>query len=69
MIREEKEIMAELDALKDQIEKAEKVLAEAKQNYAAHPGEYSARLLLMSIENHLGDLLRQLEKAIQEKKQ
>ena len=53
--------MDQINSLKQQIEKAEIVLAESRDNFEKHPGEYSARLLLMSMENHLADLLKQLD--------
>jgi hypothetical protein len=53
--------MSEIDSLREQIEKTEAILAESRENHEKNPGEYSARLLLMSIENHLADLLRQLD--------
>ena len=53
--------MDQINSLKQQIEKTEIVLAESRENFEKHPEEYSARLLLMSMENHLADLLRQLD--------
>ena len=53
--------MDQINSLKQQIEKAEIVLAESRENFEKHPDEYSARLLLMSMENHLSDLLKQLD--------
>jgi hypothetical protein len=47
--------------LQREIAKAKAVLAESKANYDSDPSSYSARLLLMSTENYLGDLLRELE--------
>ena len=52
--------MSEIDSLKEQIEKTETILAESRENYAKNPDQYSAKLLVMSLENHLADLLRQL---------
>lgn len=49
-----------IDELKEQIEKTEQVLRESRENLQQNPGDYSARLLLMSIENHLADLLKEL---------
>ncbi len=54
-------IMNEIDSLKEQIEKTEALLAESRENYQKNPGAYSARLLLMSTENYLADLLQQLD--------
>lgn len=53
--------MAPQDSLKEQIAQAEVVLAESRENFEKNPEEYSARLLLMSMENHLADLLKQLD--------
>lgn len=53
--------MTDIDSLKEQIAKTEKILAEAKENYEKNPEEYSAQLLLLSTENYLNDLLRQLD--------
>lgn len=52
--------MSEIDALREEIEKTKKVLAESKENFDKNPESYSAQLLLMSVENHLGDLLKKL---------
>jgi hypothetical protein len=54
-------IMSEIDSLKLQIKKAEAILAESRENYEKNPDEFSAKLLLMSMENHLADLLKQLD--------
>jgi len=56
-------MMNRIDALKEQIEKAAEILSESQENLDNNPGNYSARLLVMSIENHLEDLLRQLHTA------
>lgn len=53
--------MADIKALEDQITKTKAILAESRDNLAQNPNDYSAQLLLMSVENHLADLLRQLE--------
>ena len=53
--------MNDRESLKEQIEKAEVVLAESRENFVKNPEDYSARLLLMSMENHMGDLLKQLD--------
>jgi len=47
--------------LEQKIAQAKTVLVESKENYDKDPTSYSARLLLMSTENYLGDLLRELE--------
>lgn len=53
--------MSEIKSIKEQIEKTKIVLAESKENYDKNPEEYSAQLLLLSTENHLSDLLKQLD--------
>jgi hypothetical protein len=53
--------MSEIESLREQIEKTKIVLAESQENFEKNPNSYSARLLLMSIDNHLADLLKQLE--------
>lgn len=50
-----------IEALQEQIKKTEKILAESRDNYEKNPESYSARLLLLSTENYLGDLLRELD--------
>jgi len=58
--------MSQFESLKEQIAKAEVVVAESRVHFHNNPDDYSARLLLMSTENYLADLLRQLE-ALQKK--
>ncbi len=53
--------MSEIESLREEIQKTEVVLAESLENFEKNPDSYSARLLLMSIDNHLADLLKQLE--------
>ncbi len=53
--------MNRVDSLKEQIEKTKIILAESQDNYKNNPDEYSAKLLLMSTENYLSDLLKQLD--------
>lgn len=53
--------MSEIDSLKERIGKTEVILAESRENYEKNPDSYSARLLLMSTENYLTDLLKQLD--------
>lgn len=53
--------MEQIESLKKQIEETEKILAESRQYFEQNPDNYSAKLLLMSTENHLSDLLRQLD--------
>jgi len=50
-----------IESLKGQIEKTEVILVESRENYEKNPDSYSAKLLLMSTENHLSDLLRRLD--------
>ena len=56
--------MDQIDSLKEQIGKTEVILSESREYYEKNPENYSARLLLMSTENHLSDLLRQLDAVI-----
>ena len=60
--------MTHIDSLKNQIEKAEVVLAESRENFKNNPESYSAQLLLLSTENYLADLLRQLDMVQNQKK-
>lgn len=53
--------MSSIDSLKEQIEKTEVILAESRENFEKNPDSYSARLLLMSTENYLADLLKELD--------
>ena len=53
--------MSKIESLREEIQKTEVVLAESRENFENNPDSYSARLLLMSIDNHLTDLLKQLE--------
>ena len=52
--------MNRIDSLKREIEKTEGILAESLEYYDKNPENFAAKLLLMSTENHLGDLLKQL---------
>lgn len=53
--------MNKLDSLKEQIEKTKGILEESQENFAKNPDSYSAQLLLMSTENYLADLLKELD--------
>lgn len=53
--------MDEVAELKEKIEKAEAVLAESVENLKKNPDDYSAKLIVVSMENHLGDLLKKLD--------
>jgi hypothetical protein len=59
----------ESDSLKAQIKETEAILAESRENYEKNPGNYSAKLLLMSIENHMADLLKKLDSLQNRKKE
>ena len=47
--------------LKEELEKARVILAEAQENFTRNPEDYSAQLLLLSTENYISDLLRELD--------
>lgn len=53
--------MDTIESLKEQIEKTKTILAESRENYDKDPESYSAQLLLMSTENYLADLLKELD--------
>ena len=53
--------MSQIDSLTEEIEKTKVVLAESLEYFEKNPNNYSARLLLMSTENYLADLLKQLD--------
>jgi|APLow6443716910_1056828.scaffolds.fasta_scaffold1086765_1 predicted tellurium resistance membrane protein TerC len=57
-------VMSQTDTLKEKIEKAKGVLAESRENFEKNPENYSARLLLLSTEIYLADLLKQLDTII-----
>ncbi|MBU1564713.1 MAG: hypothetical protein KJ630_03680 [Proteobacteria bacterium] len=59
--------MSQIDSLKEQIEKAQVVLAESRENFEKNPENYSARLLLMSMENYLADLFARLDTLTEKK--
>ena len=54
--------MNEIDSLREQIEKTKIVLAESEENFTKNPNDYSAKLLLMSTENYLVDLIAKFER-------
>ncbi|TKB06029.1 hypothetical protein [Desulforhopalus sp. IMCC35007] len=58
--------MNHIDTIRKQIEETQVVLRESQENFVKNPESYSARLLLMSTENYLADLLRELDRAIAE---
>lgn len=53
--------MSDVDKIKEEIEKAEKILAESIENLKNNPDDYSAKLIVMSTENYLNDLLKKLD--------
>ena len=55
-------MMSQIESLKGQIEKTKIILAESQENLEKNPDSYSARLLVMSTENYLADLLAQLDR-------
>ena len=55
--------MNHIDSLKEQIEKTKGILKESQDNFTKNPESYSAQLLLMSTENYLADLLKELDVA------
>lgn len=55
--------MDHIDSLKEQIEKTKGILAESQENFDQNPESYSAQLLLVSTENYLADLLKELDAA------
>jgi hypothetical protein len=60
------ENMDHIDTLKKRIEETQVILRESQENFAENPESYSARLLLMSTENYLADLLKELDRATAE---
>lgn len=54
--------MNQIESIKKQIEEAEGVRAEAQENLESKSGDFSAKLLLSSIENYLMDLHHRLDK-------
>ncbi len=53
--------MDRIEFLKEQIQKTEAILAESRENLAKNSDLYSAKLLLLSTENYLSDLLKELD--------
>ncbi len=54
------EVQKRINLLKEQILQTEKVLAESRENLNQNQDSYSAKLLLVSTENYLNDLLIEL---------
>lgn len=55
--------MENVESLKIQIKETEKILQESAEYLKQNPDDYSAKLLYLSTENHLSDLLRKLDLA------
>lgn len=53
--------MSRIESLQQQIKKVKVILGESLENLEKNPDEYSAKLLVLSTENHLEDLYRQLD--------
>jgi hypothetical protein len=53
--------MNQVETLLEQIEKTKVILTESQENYKKNPDSYGAKLLLMSTEAYLSDLLRELD--------
>lgn len=55
--------MKSIEELEKEIEKTKVILSESQENYNKNPEDYSAQLLLLSTENYLADLLKELDAA------
>ena len=53
--------MNEIAEVKEKIKEAKGVLAESIENLKNNPDDYSAKLIVVSMENHLSDLLKKLD--------
>lgn len=53
--------MSDVEKIKEEIAKTEKVLAESIEYLKDKPDDYSAKLIVMSTENHLNDLMKKLD--------
>lgn len=53
--------MDQIATIKAEIDRARNILDQAKDNYQQKPDDYSAQLLLLSMENYLSDLLQKLD--------
>jgi len=58
--------MSKIEALKEQIEKTKVILEDSRENLEKNPNDYSAQLLMLSTENYLGDLIKQLHEEEQQ---
>ncbi len=53
--------MSDIEKIKEDIAKTEKILAESIEYLKEKPDDYSAKLIVMSTENHLNDLMKKLD--------
>ncbi len=53
--------MSDIDKIKEEIAKTEKILQEAIEYLNEKPDDYSAKLIVMSTENYLNDLMKKLD--------
>lgn len=53
--------MERIEKVKEEIEKTKVILEESRENYQNNPDDYSAQLLLLTTENYLTDLLKELD--------
>lgn len=53
--------MSDVEKIKAEIEKTEKILAESIEYLKEKPDDYSAKLIVMSTENYLSDLMKKLD--------
>ncbi len=54
-------MMSDVEKIKEEIAKTEKILSESIEYLKDKPDDYSAKLIVMSTENHLNDLLKKLD--------
>jgi len=57
----EEQKMSDVEKIKEEIAKTEKILAESIEYLKNKPDDYSAKLIVVSTENHLNDLLKKLD--------
>lgn len=53
--------MSKVESIKEQIEKVQVILEESLENLKKNPDDYSAKLLVLSTENHLMDLYKKMD--------
>ncbi len=53
--------MDKINKVRQEIEKTKVILKESQENYKKNPDDYSAQLLLLTTENYLTDLLKELD--------